>query len=131
MIYCRERLCIKWVLLTSFLEISWLIEWKVISIPAPEQIKKTLFFIKVRTCSLHTRDFSTYIASNPRVTLTKEKKSQKTLKCPKKKYITVILPGDFRELEKQPIANVLHDCSEKLKKISRKASVVVYSFWFY
>ena len=40
--------------------------------------------------------------------------------------------GDFNELEKQPTENVLqNDCSENVKKISRKMSAVVYYFWFY
>ena len=77
-----------------------------------------------------SHDFSTYIASKPRLTLTEVKSTQKTLKSPKKKQITVILSGDFNKLEKQPTTgNVLQNgCSEKFKKISRETSVVVYSF---
>ena len=57
------------------------------------------------------------------------KNSQKTLKCPKKKYITVIQPEHFDELEKQLSGSVLQNgYSEKFEKISRKTSVVVYCF---
>ena len=45
--YFRERPCIKWVLLTAFLEIYWLIEWKVVLITVPHQTKK-YFFCKVK-----------------------------------------------------------------------------------
>ena len=60
------------------------------------------------------------------------KNTQKTLKCPKKKWMTVIQPEDFDELEKQLTGSVLQNgCSEKFEKISRKTSVAVYSLWFY
>ena len=45
--YCRGRPCIKWVLLTVFLEIHWLTEWKVVSITVPNQTKK-YFFCQVK-----------------------------------------------------------------------------------
>lgn len=71
------------------------------------------------------------IASNSRVTLTKVKNIQETLKCPRKKQITV-QPEDFNKLEKQLTESVVHlyfvRCSENYEKISRKTSVVVYSF---
>ena len=45
---------------------------------------------------------------------------------------TVIQREDFKELEKQLTKSALQNgCSEKFEKISRKTSVVVYSFWFY
>ena len=40
-----------------------------------------------------------YIESNSRVTLTEVKNTQKTLTYAKKKWRTVIQPGDFNELE--------------------------------
>ena len=74
------------------------------------------------------RGFSTLIASNLRVTLNEEKNTQKTLKCPKKKEITVIHPEDFNKLEKQPTGSVLQNgCSKNFEKISRKTFMVVYS----
>ena len=90
--YCRERPCIKWVLLTAFLEIYWLIELTVVSIIAPGQTKKYFFQWRqknTRVSSLHCRGFSMLIASNSRVTLTKVKNTQETLKCSRKKQITV------------------------------------------
>ena len=47
------------------------------------------------------------IASNSRVTLTKVKNIQETLKCPRKKQITV-QPEDFNKLEKQLTESVVH-----------------------
>ena len=64
----------------DFLEIYWLIGSKVVSKIAPHQTKK--YFFQWR--SLCHRGFSTLIATNSRVTLTKEKKTQKPRKCPKK-----------------------------------------------
>ena len=86
------------------------------------QIKEHFFFSKVKknkdTWSLHRRHFAMYIARNPRVSL---KSTQKTLKYPNNREITVTLPGDFNELEKQPTGNVLQNgCSEKLRKFPGK-----------
>ena len=57
-----------------------------------------------------------------------EKYPENTKVSKKKKYITVILPGDFNKLEKQPTGNVLQNsiCSGNFKNIFRKTSVLVY-----
>ena len=57
-----------------------------------------------------------------------EKYPENTEVSQKKKYITVILLGDFNELEKQPTGNVLQNggCSGNFKNIFRKTSVIVY-----
>ena len=57
-----------------------------------------------------------------------EKYPENTEVSKKKKYITVILPGDFNELEKQLTGNVLQNgiCSGNFKNIFRKTSVIVY-----
>ena len=57
-----------------------------------------------------------------------EKYPENTEVSKKKKYITVILPGDFNKLEKQPTGNVLQNsiCSGNFKNIFRKTSVLVY-----
>ena len=49
------------------------------------------------------------------------KNTQKTLKCPKKKHITVIQPEDFKELEKQLTGSVLQNgCSKSSRKFPGK-----------
>ena len=82
-----------------------------------------------KSTRLESPGFSTLIASNTTATLAEVKNTQKTLKYPKKKWITVTKPEDFNKLEKQVIESVLHNgCSVKFEKIFRKASVVVHFF---
>ena len=65
-------------------------------------------------------------ASNTRASLAEVKNTQKTLKYPKKKWITVTKPEDFNKLEKPVTESVLHNgCSVKFEKIS----VVVHFFY--
>ena len=77
-----------------------------------------------RVWSLQRRGFYTLIETNARVTLTDMKNTNKTNKCSKKKKITVIQP-DFNKLETGSALQKV------VLKISRKASVVIYSSWFY
>ena len=88
--YCRERPRIKWVLITAFLEIYWLIDW-IESCPNNSSPPNKLIYFTVkaeknkRVWSLHHRGCFTLIANNSRVTLTNVKNIQKTRKYPKKK----------------------------------------------
>ena len=78
-----------------------------------------------RVCSLQRIGIYTLIETNAKVTLTDLKNTNKTNKCSKKKKITVIQPEDFNKLETGSVLQKV------VLKISRKASVVIYSSWFY
>ena len=95
--YCRERPCIKWVL-------NLLVDWIKSCLNNSSPRNTEIFFLvedktNKRVRSLHSRSFSTLIASSSIVTLIEVNNSQKTLKCPKKKKITVIQPEDFTVCE--------------------------------
>ena len=75
------------VSVTKFLEIYWL-NGKLSQWQFPTK-QRNIFSVKSKNkwaWSLHWKDFSTFIASNPIVTLTKMKNTQKTLKCPKNNF---------------------------------------------
>ena len=78
-----------------------------------------------RVWSLQRIGIYTLIETNAKVTLTDMKNTNKTNKCSKKKKITVIQPEDFNKLETGSVLQKV------VLKISRKASVVIYSSWFY
>ena len=123
--YFRERPCIKWVL-------NLLVDWIKSCLNNSSRPNGEIFFLvedktNKRVRSLHSRGFSTLIASSSIVTLIKVNNSQKTLKCPKKKKITVIQPEDFNELEKQLAGSVLQNgCSEKFKIHENKRSSIFF-----
>ena len=123
--YCRERPCIKGVLV---LEIYWLIESKVVltkqgNVFFSEDKKQTrvgsppqMFFY------VNGKQFkSKSDQSEKKITTTTT--TQKTHMFPKQKQIIVIQPEDFNNLE---TGSVLQN-----EKTSRKSSVLIYSFWFY
>ena len=66
-------------------------ESNVFSIIAPHQTKK--YFFSEGVWSLHRRGFPTQFKSNSELS---EEHSEKTeVKCPRKKYVTVIQPENF------------------------------------
>ena len=70
----------------------------------------------VSEVSIH-RGFSTQFKSNSDLS------GSRKHKCPKKRWVTIIQPEDFNELENQLTGSVLQNgCSEKFEKISRKTS---------
>ena len=116
-------------------DILWLIESKAVSITAPHQTRKDIFSEgkKKKKCLESPSQKFFYVNNKIFKSIpNRSEKYSKITEVSNEKVDNCHSTRRLYELGKQPPGSILqNNCSEKMEKISRKTSVVVYSFWFY